>query len=82
MATYAVAAAPDSAVARPPKPLVLWAIALAGCAAAGSTVALALASEGTPQPVVRAITVDWIILPYVLAGLVAWWRRPESRFGR
>lgn len=81
MATYAVAAAPHSAAARPPRPFVLWAIALTGCAAAGSTVALALASEGTPQPVVRAITVDWIILPYVLAGLVAWWRRPESRFG-
>lgn len=59
MATYAVAAAPHSTVA----PFVLWAIGLAGCAAAGSTVALALASEGTPQPVVRAITVDWIILP-------------------
>ena len=81
MATYAVATPADSAVARPPRPFVLWAIASAGCAAAGSTFALALASEATPQPVVRAITVNWIILPYVLAGLVAWWRRPESRFG-
>jgi signal transduction histidine kinase len=24
----------------------------------------------------------WAGLPYILAGLVAWWRRPESRFGR
>jgi hypothetical protein len=23
----------------------------------------------------------WMALPYVLAGVVAWWRRPESRFG-
>jgi signal transduction histidine kinase len=23
----------------------------------------------------------WMVLPYVLAGLIAWWRRPESRFG-
>jgi signal transduction histidine kinase len=59
----------------------LWAIGLAGCAAATSTIALALASEGPPDPLVRAITVDAVMLPYILAGLVAWWRRPESRFG-
>jgi hypothetical protein len=35
----------------------LWAIGLAGCAAATSTVALAVASEGPPDPLVRAITV-------------------------
>ena len=25
--------------------------------------------------------VDWIVVPYVLGGLIAWRRRPESRFG-
>jgi len=60
---------------------VLWAIAFAGCAAAASTLALALASEHVRQPTARAIVVDWVVLTYVLAGLVAWWRRPESRFG-
>ena len=24
---------------------------------------------------------DWITIPFVLAGLVAWWRRPDSRIG-
>jgi signal transduction histidine kinase len=67
--------------ARLPRPFVLWAIGLVGCAAAGSTVALALESDQVSAPVVRAITVDWIVLPYIFAGLIAWWRRPESRFG-
>jgi signal transduction histidine kinase len=80
--TAAVPIVADPGGARaPPRLLVLWAIALAGCAAAGLTVALALASDGVPDPVVRAITVDWVMLPYIVAGLVAWWRRPESRFG-
>ena len=80
----ASATAPDLTlkVARAPRPFVLWTIALAGCAAAASTVALALATEASSsEPVVRSITVVWIILPYIAAGLVAWWRRPESRFG-
>ena len=80
----ASATAPDLVlgVARPPRPLVLWAIALAGCAAAASTVALASAREETSfELVFRSITVVWIIVPYVVAGVVAWWRRPESRFG-
>src|SRR5207247_883343 len=67
--------------ARAPPLSALWAIALAGVAAAGSTVVLALASEGVPDPVARAITVDWVMLPYIFAGLVARSRRPESRFG-
>jgi signal transduction histidine kinase len=60
---------------------LLWALALAGCAAASATIALGLASDESPEPVFRSITVVWIMLPYILAGLVAWWRRPESRFG-
>ena len=23
----------------------------------------------------------WISLPYILGGLIAWWRRPDSNFG-
>jgi signal transduction histidine kinase len=77
----ALPARADADVARAPPLPALWMIGFAGCAAAASTVALALASEGSPDPLVRAITVDFIMLPYILAGLVAWWRRPESRFG-
>jgi len=69
------------AAARAPRAAVLWVIALAGFAAAGVTVALALTSDHVDEPGVQALLVDWILFGYVLAGTVAWWRRPESRFG-
>jgi signal transduction histidine kinase len=34
-----------------------------------------------PDPVTLAVVVNWIVLPYIGAGLIAWWRRPQSRFG-
>jgi signal transduction histidine kinase len=63
------------------KPLGLWAIGVAGCAAAAFSVWLAFESDHLAEPGLRAALLDWITLPYVLAGLVAWWRRPHSRFG-
>jgi FtsX-like permease family len=30
---------------------------------------------------VRVFLNDWITLNFILAGLVAWWRRPDTRFG-
>jgi signal transduction histidine kinase len=65
----------------PPPTPVLVAIAVAGCAAAVCTVAPTLASENVPDPIVRAVLIDWITLPYILSGVVAWSRRPDSRFG-
>src|SRR5215218_633020 len=67
--------------ARPPRPSVLGAIAVAGCAAAAWSVWLAFASDHVAEPGLQAALIDWITLPYVLAGLIAWWRRPDSRFG-
>jgi signal transduction histidine kinase len=67
--------------ARAPQSAVLWAVALAGCAAAAVSVQLALTSDHVAEPALQAALLDWITLPYVLAGLVAWWRRPDSRFG-
>jgi len=64
----------------PPRPLVLLAIALAGCAAA-CTVARALSNDHLAQPGVRGALLVWTVLSYILAGLVAWWRRPNCRFG-
>lgn len=81
MAASAPPWSPGSGVARAPGSPVLWAVALAGCAAAALSVELALASDHVAEPVLRAALLDWITLPYVLAGLVAWWRRPDSRFG-
>ena len=67
--------------AGPPRPSLLWAIAIAGCAAAALSVWLAFASDHVAEPGLRAALIDWITLPYILAGLIAWWRRPDSRFG-
>jgi signal transduction histidine kinase len=60
---------------------VVWAIALAGCAAAATSFVLALNSDHVNEPGLQAALMDWITLPYIVAGLIAWRRRPESRFG-
>ena len=62
--------------------LQVWlvaAIAVAGCAAPARSVAIALTSNDVDP--VQAALIDWITVPYILAGLIAWWRRPESRLG-
>jgi hypothetical protein len=69
------------AVGRAPHPVVLWAIALGGLTAAAASIGLALTSHHVSEPGLQAVLIDWVILPYVLGGLVAWWRRPDSRFG-
>ena len=72
----------DARVVRsPPRPPVLWAIALASLAAAACTVLLALTSDHIREPGIHAALQVWPMLGYVLAGVVAWWRRPESRLG-
>jgi signal transduction histidine kinase len=68
------------AVPRPPPALVLWMVGAAGVLTAVGVIALATGS-GIEQPGLRAGLVVWVSLPYVLGGLVAWHRRPESRFG-
>jgi signal transduction histidine kinase len=73
------------ALVRRPTSLVAWALGLAGCAAASIALALALTNEaiGTDlgEPLVIALLADWITVAYVLGGLIAWRRRPDSRFG-
>jgi signal transduction histidine kinase len=62
--------------------MLLVAIALVAIAGAAGAVLLRLASDhGGPQPGLQIALLDWIILGYILSGLVAWWRRPDSRFG-
>ena len=46
-------------------------------AAAAISVWLAFASDHVEEPAVSAALEVWMVLGYVLAGLVAWWRRPE-----
>jgi hypothetical protein len=80
MTVSAAVAPPDSRVVS--RRLQLWlvvAIALVGCAAPARSVAIALTSDDVDP--VRAALLDWITVPYILAGLIAWWRRPDSRLG-
>jgi signal transduction histidine kinase len=74
-----------SDVRAPPNPLVLWAIALAGCAAATYSFVAVLRNPAVGaelgEPLVIALLSNWLTVSYVLCGLFAWWRRPDSRFG-
>jgi signal transduction histidine kinase len=80
MATaVALAPRPESDSARRPNPWLLGAIAIVGCAAPVRSIALALTSDHVD--LVRVALLDWITVPFILAGLVAWVRRPESRLG-
>jgi len=40
-----------------------------------------VASTTNDVDLVQVALLDWITIPFVLAGLVAWWRRPDSRLG-
>ena len=63
----------------PPKPLLLGLIALAGLVTPVYTVTLAVSDNEISS--VHLALLHWISVPYVLVGLIAWVRRPESRFG-
>ena len=65
----------------PPRGYVVVALALAGIIAAVGSYKLSLAGEYGSLPHVHAALVSWIVVAYVGCGLVAWTRRPESRFG-
>jgi signal transduction histidine kinase len=57
-------------------------MAVAGLVAAACSFALAVSSDHVPEPAeLQALLMGWITLPYVLGGLIAWRRRPDSRFG-
>jgi signal transduction histidine kinase len=81
VATAGLAQGSEAYSAHPPSPSVLRAIAIAACAAAAGSVMLALTSDHLTEPGVHAALMNWVTLTFVFAGLVAWWRRPDSRFG-
>jgi signal transduction histidine kinase len=64
---------------RTPNRFVLGAIAAVGCVAPLRSIAVALTSDDVD--LVSVALLDWVTVPYILAGLVAWLRRPESRLG-
>jgi signal transduction histidine kinase len=69
----------------PPQPIVLATIAFAGCAAAAYSFTAALRNpvvgSELGEPLVIALLSNWLTVSYVLCGLFAWARRPDSRFG-
>ena len=61
-----------------------WALAVvaAGALVIGvSLVVLAYGGEEVSEPAVLAALACWVTLPYILAGIVAWQRRPDSQLG-
>ena len=82
MAISALGSRADTGARRPPRPAVLWALAFAGVLGAVGAVGLALTSDDPGQePGLHAVLLVWATLPYILAGAIAWWRRPDSRLG-
>jgi signal transduction histidine kinase len=74
-----------ASVRGPPQPIVVAALAFAGCAAAAYSFTSALRNPVVGaelgEPLVIAFLSNWVTASYVLCGLLAWVRRPESRFG-
>src|SRR3954464_4783394 len=66
----------------PPSAAVLALVAGAGAVAAGLTVVLAMTRADLTRPVLRTAMIEWVSLPFIAGGLIAWRRRPESGFGR
>jgi signal transduction histidine kinase len=86
MATIAAPVADgETAGGSAPSLAVVWGLALAGVAAAAIALTLALTNEelgmSHGEPLVVALLFDWITVSYVACGLIAWSRRPASRFG-
>ncbi len=63
------------------RPAAVLIVALLAFAEVAATAALATTSDHLPGPLFRAALAEWVIFGYALAGLIAWWRRPESRLG-
>jgi signal transduction histidine kinase len=60
---------------------MLLSVATAAAVVAALLVVLALTGQDVAGPALSAVLVCWLFVPYVAAGLIAWKRRPESRFG-
>src|SRR4051812_13551404 len=61
--------------------LMLWALAVSAIGIMIGVLVLGVASARLEPSALRIFFVAWIVVPYVLSGVVAWWRRPASRLG-
>src|SRR4051812_22438251 len=66
---------------RRPSPPLLAAIALGGCTVGAASFLFAFASDHVSDPGLQASLYCLLEVPYILCGVLAWWRRPDSRFG-
>ncbi|MEJ3748977.1 histidine kinase [Actinomycetes bacterium KLBMP 9797] len=65
----------------PPGAVPLVLVTLGGLTAAAVSVGLAATSDHLSMPGLHAALFNWITLSYLLCGLFAWRRRPDSRLG-
>ncbi|MFL5967655.1 MAG: sensor histidine kinase [Gaiellaceae bacterium] len=72
-------------VAFAPGARLSFALAAAACTAAATSFVLAVPGNGVEvtlgEPLVIAVLAALVTLSYVVCGLIAWRRRPDSRFG-
>jgi signal transduction histidine kinase len=81
MAGASARSSPVGDVHPAPKPWVLWTAGLVGLSAVAASVVLGITSDQDPPPGVRVVLLNWIVVSYIVGGLTALWRRPDSRFG-
>jgi hypothetical protein len=72
---------PGLASGTPPGAALLVAIGLVTVTASAAAVALARASPEVYQRELRLVLLGWTTVPFIGAGMIAWRRRPDSRFG-
>lgn len=65
----------------PPGALPLVGLGLATVAASAAAVALGYGGQEVYRRELRLLLLGWATVPFVVAGMIAWRRRPDSRFG-
>ena len=72
---------PAVAAGTPPGPAVLTAIGVVTAAATAAAITLAYGGPDVFQRELRLLLLGWATVPFIGAGIIAWRRRPDSRFG-
>src|SRR3954447_24132028 len=58
---------------------MLWAVAVVWAGVVTGSLVLTLASDQLDLRGLRAFLTAWIVVPYAVSGMIAWWRRAASR---